>query len=83
MTIKKYSENEAIMLQRRIQKFRKEIKDTSRGDSHIKRAGMLVGKFQKNPKRYYSGCGLRGILPLKDTNQKHRDKHLSSINLYQ
>ena len=33
------------------------------------------------PKRYQSGCGLSRILPLKGTNQKHRDKQLLSMNL--
>ena len=45
-----------------------------RGDSLIRKVGMLVGKFQLNhqlPKRYQSGWGLSWVLPLKGTNQKH------------
>ena len=46
------------------------------GDSHIKRAGCSSGNFKLTPKRYQSGRGLSGTLPLKGTNQKHTDKQL-------
>ena len=43
--------------------------------------GCLSGNFKWTPKRYQSGCGLSRILPLKGTNQKHRDKQFVSVNL--
>ena len=43
--------------------------------------GCSSGNFKWTPERYQSVSGLSRILPLKGTNQKHRDKQLVAMNL--
>ena len=48
-----------------------------RGVLPYKKGGDARREISNEPlKGTQSGCGLSGILPLKDTNQKHRDKQL-------
>ena len=53
-----------------------------RGKLPYKKGGDVRREISNEPlKGTNLGCGLSGILTLKGTNQKHRDKQLVSMNL--